>query len=502
MTELKPKEILIEDPAENASSEKGESFNVDLMIPEYDKKQTARILWKIDWRLVPLLTVLYLASFLNVTNLGNAKIAGMESDLELYGNRYNVALSVFFVPYSLFEIPSNILLKIMKPSQWIAVMMFIWGVIMTLTGIVSSYQGLVAARFFLGLAEAGFFPAAAYLLTLWYKRYEIQSRMAVLYTACSFSGAFGGLLAFAIEKMDGIGGLAGWRWIFIIEGLFPVACSIAVWFFLPDTPETAHFLTEEEKAFIINRLKVETGADNTDKLGWSSIKDTLMDWKIYAMTVIYQGVSVGVYGFTSVLPTVVEDMGYHSATAQLMTVPIYMSAVIFVLIIALWSDHIQTRTPFIIGCYCVAIIGFIAELALPQDRLFGVTYLFLFFIAIGIYGPFVCIMCLCANNLAPSSKRAVGLALLVTIGNFGGFIGSNIFLQSQAPKYPAGFGTCLGILIISTGSTIALRVALQMENKRRDEFMIDKSAENVRAQYTDAEWIELGDKSPLFRYTL
>ncbi|KAJ5707660.1 hypothetical protein N7488_007461 [Penicillium malachiteum] len=355
----------------------------------------------------------------------------------------------------------------MKPSQWIAIMMFIWGVIMTLTGIVGSYEGLVTALFFLGLAEAGFFPAAAYLLTLWYKRYEIQSRMAVFYTACSFSGALGGLLAFAIEKMDGIGSLAGWRWIFIIEGLFPVACSIAV-----------------------------------DKFGWSSIKDTLTYWKIYAMTVIYQGVSVGVYGFTSVLPTVVEDMGYHSAIAQLMTFPIYMSAVIFVLVIALWFDHIQTRTPFITGCYCIAIIGFIAELALPQDRLFGVTYLFLFFIAIGIYGRFVCIMCLYANNLAPSSKRAVGLALLVTIGNFGGFVGSNIFLQSQAPKYPAGFGTCLGVLVISTLSTIGLRVALQRENKRRDEFMIGKSPEEVRAQYTDAEWVELGDKSPLFRYTL
>lgn len=108
-------------------------------------------------------------SFLNVTNLGNAKIAGMETDLNLYGNRYNVALSVFFVPYSLFEIPSNVLLKIMRPSQWIAIMMFIWGGIMTLTGIVSSYEGLVAARFFLGLAEAGFFPAAAYLLTIWYE---------------------------------------------------------------------------------------------------------------------------------------------------------------------------------------------------------------------------------------------------------------------------------------------------------------------------------------------
>jgi hypothetical protein len=101
-------------------------------------------------------------------------------------------------------------------------------------------------------------------------------------------------------------------------------------------------------------------------------------------------------------------------------------------------------------------------------------------------------MCLCANNLAPSSKRAVGLALLVTIGNFGGFIGSNIFLDKEAPKYPAGFGTCLGILIVSVSMTILLRLGLQRENKRKDEFMVGKTAEEVRAQYTDEEWLNLG----------
>lgn len=146
--------------------------------------------------------------------------------------------------------------------------------------------------------------------------------MAFFYTACSLSGAFGGLLAYAIEKMDGIGDLAGWRWIFILEGLFPVLCSIPVWFFLPDTPETASFLTAEEREFIINRLIAESGTDNTDKLKWVHVKNALTDWKIYAMTLIYQGVSIGVYGFTSILPTVVEGLGYHSASAQLMTIPV------------------------------------------------------------------------------------------------------------------------------------------------------------------------------------
>jgi MFS family permease len=371
---------------------------------------------------------------------------------------------------------------------------------MTLTGVVTSYQGLVAARFFLGLAEAGFFPAAAYLLTIWYKRYEIQSRMAVFYAACSLSGAFGGLLAFAIEKMDGIGGLAGWKWIFIIEGIFPALCAIPVWFYLPDAPETAAFLSDEEREFIIHRLKDE--GSNSDRISWPLIKSALVDWKIWAMMVIYQGVSVGVYGFTSIVPTVVEAMGYRSAEAQLMTIPIYVAAVIAVLVIAYWSDHARTRTPFIIGAYSIAIVGFIAQLALPQTRLFGVTYFFLFLIAIGLYGPFVSIMCLCVNNLAPSSKRAVGVALLVTVGNFGGFIGSNIFLQSQAPKYPAGFGTCLAIICASVGMTIVVRLKLKRENERRDQFMVGKTVEEVKAMYTEEELMLLGDKSPLFRYTL
>lgn len=120
---------------------------------------------------------------------------------------------MFFVTYGLFEVPANIILKLMRPSRWIAIIMFCWGTIMTLMGIISSYRGLLVARFFLGIAEAGFFPGATYLLTIWYKRYEVQSRMAVFYAAASLSGAFSGLLAYAIESMDGISGLGGWQWV-------------------------------------------------------------------------------------------------------------------------------------------------------------------------------------------------------------------------------------------------------------------------------------------------
>jgi Major Facilitator Superfamily len=202
------------------------------------------------------------------------------------------------------------------------------------------------------------------------------------------------------------------------------------------------------------------------------------------------------------VPTIVEQLGYTSASAQLMTVPIYIVAMIFVLGFAWASDYIQQRTPFIIAGFSIAIIGFIAELAIPHPAMTGVSYFFLFFIAAGLYSPFICLVCLIGNNLAPSSKRAVGMAVLISFGNFGGICGSNIFLASQAPRYPTGYGTCLGICCIAVVAAFVLRFAYASENKRRDEFMAGKTDEDIRAMYTEQELLDLGDRSPFFRYTL
>jgi MFS family permease len=261
---------------------------VDAII-NVDPKEEARILRKIDFRLVPMLALLYLLAFIDRSNIGNARIAGMYDDLSLQGLKYNAAVTIFFVPYTLLEVPSNIVLKMLRPSIWLSILCFAWGLVMTLMGLVDSYGGLLAARFMLGVAEAGFFPAATYLLTIWYRRYEVQRRMAVFYAAASLSGAFSGLLAFGIEKMDGIGGRRGWQWIFLLEGLAPVAVSFGLYWLLPDNPETASFLTKEEKEFIINRLALDTGSKapkggrvtNNDKIGMHHIKAAFADWRIW-----------------------------------------------------------------------------------------------------------------------------------------------------------------------------------------------------------------------------
>lgn len=154
----------------------------------------------------------------------------MNETIGLSGNQYNIALTVyvrlhtqvqndhlhwpsFFFPYAIFEIPSNIVLKLLTPSLWITILMISWGLVMTMQGLVQNYHGIIITRTLLGLTECGFFPAATYLLTTWYCRFEVQTRLAVFFSAAAMASAFSGLLAFAIDKMDGVGNLEGWRWM-------------------------------------------------------------------------------------------------------------------------------------------------------------------------------------------------------------------------------------------------------------------------------------------------
>ncbi|KAF2871393.1 major facilitator superfamily domain-containing protein [Massariosphaeria phaeospora] len=498
----------IEDVREKTSSSDAEK-EVAVLDAEYDEQEAKRVLKKVDFRLVPLLSLLYLISFIDRSNIGNARIAGLEDDLKMNKNslQYNTAVTLFFVPYTLLEIPSNIVLKLMKPSRWIAILMFSWGIVMTLMCLIGNYSGLLAARWFLGVTESGFFPAATFLLTLWYRRYEVQRRMAVFYVAASLSGAFSGLLAYAIMQLDGDAGLSGWQWIFLIEGLVPVSLSLVIWKLLPDGPDTASFLTQKERDFLVRRLAEETGSGrgqvtNDDKMGMKHIKSGLSDWKVWAAVVVFWGNTVGVYGFTATVPTVINGLGYTAETAQLLTIPIYVFASILTIIFAWGSDYKRQRSPFIIGGFSIAAVGFIAQLAIPHPKYPGLTYGFLFPVAGGLYCPFICLVSWIGNSLAPSSKRAVGMALLISVGNMGGIMGSNIYLSREKPKYTTGFAVSLAMCLAAIAMTFLLRWAYGKENARREALISEHGEEVIRARYTDQEMLDLGDRSPFFRYTL
>lgn len=208
------------------------------------------------------------------------------------------------------------------------------------------------------------------------------------------------------------------------------------------------------------------------------------------------------YRFTATVPSVINGLGYSSANAQLLTIPIYVFAAIVTIIWAWGSDLTQKRSPWIIGGYCIAIVGFIAQLAIPHPAYPGLTYGFLFPVAAGLYSPFTCLVSWAANSLAPSSKRAVGMALLISVGNMGGIMGSNIYLAREKPKYTTGFAASLAMCCAAVAMTFVLRWAYARENRKRDQLIQEHGEEAIRARYTDEDLLMLGDKSPFFRYTL
>ncbi|CAI7647949.1 unnamed protein product [Penicillium bialowiezense] len=465
----------------------------------FEDVDEAAVLRKMDIRLIPMLSMLYLLAFLDRGNIGNAKIEGLVDDLHMTGPQYNWTLTVFFFTYCVFELPSNLLLKKLRPSRWLPLIMVAWGIVMTLMGVVHNYSGLLATRLFLGVAEAGLYPGVAYYITLWYPRHRAQFRQAMFFSAASVAGAFSGLLAYAIAKMDGVGGYAGWRWIFILEGLLTVLVALVAPFAIHDSPETATFLTEKERQFVLHSLRIQNSSDShemvakDDKFEWRYVIDAFTDWQIWLGLFMYWGITCPLYGISLFLPSIIKDLGYKSSTAQLLTVPIYITAAIVAVVAAWVSDRRKQRSPFILFFMGMIAIGFIICIASTGRGVPGVMYFGIFVAVVGIYPAFPGNVTWLSVNMAGDYKRAAGMAIYIGIGNLAGAMSSNFYRAQDAPNYILGHSLELAFVVVGMIAAVILRLAYQRINKKRDamdpsEYPADPDA--------------LGDRSPLFRYML
>ncbi|CBF84576.1 hypothetical protein AN8955.2 [Aspergillus nidulans FGSC A4] len=447
----------------------------------YDTVATKKLIRKIDFVLIPWLALLYLLSFLDRTNIGNARLAGLETDLNMSGLDYNVALAIFFPFYVAAEIPSNIMMKRSRPSLWIPSIMIAWAVVCSLMGLVQNYAGLLVARAALGIAEGGLFPGVTFYITMWYKRHECGLRMAIFFSAATAAGAFGGLLARGIGEMDGIGGKGGWAWIFIIEGIL--------------TFVIAKFLTSAEKAEVQRRLE-EDRSSLADEYNMKFFWDAIKDWKIWVHMFVTVGVYTPLYSFSLFLPTIVSSLGYENEEAQLMTVPPYVVACVFCIGGGFLADRQGQRGIYMIGFNIVAIIGFIMLISSDNN---GVKYAGTFFAASGIYPNVPQGVAWNGNNIGGSFKRSVGIAMHVGCGNLGGVLSSFIYRSQDKPHYRVGHGTLIGCLTMSTVLCTIMTIYLRRENARRDREY------KPPAEYSEAERAaerEKGDDASFFRYTI
>ncbi|KAK3642749.1 hypothetical protein LTR56_010573 [Elasticomyces elasticus] len=444
----------------------------------------------LDLKLIPWLTLLYLVSFLDRTNIGNAKIDGLLEDLHMTGGQYNACLSLFFVSYAGFEPLTNILLKRLRPSVFLPIIMVLWGITMTCMGLVHDFSGLAAARFFLGVAEAGLFPGVNYYLSCWYKRSEIGIRAAIFFSAAALAGSFGGLLAAAIAKMDGVGGKHGWCWIFILEGLVTVLIGLASYWFVHDFPDDAKFLSDVDRQRVIRRLKADaqSSAEHEEfKMSyfWASFKD----WKTWSFAVIYMGCDGALYAFSLFLPTIISQLGYTATTANLLSVPPYAAAAVLTIFIGWLADRTAQRGWCNVGVSLLGIMGFSMLLGSTSP---GVKYAGTFFGALGIYPCVANTIVWAANNTEGVYKRGVTLGFVIGWGNLNGVVSSNIYRAKDKPNYKLGHAVVLAYMIcFLLGGSLFTHFALISENKKK---LAGKSDHLIEGK-SDEEVELLGDKS-------
>ncbi|KAG5928395.1 hypothetical protein E4U53_002680 [Claviceps sorghi] len=486
----------------SSSSDLDHVADPDAGLSEAQKKEVERkLLWKLDLTLIPWLCLLYLICFLDRTNIGNAKIAHLERDLGIDPKsfKYAATLIIFFVSYALFEALANFLLKRWKPSRFIPAIMIAWGLCMLGMGFVKNWSQLMAARWFLGAAEAGLFPGVNYYLSCWYKRNEFGVRAAIFFSAAALAGSFGGLLAAALQKMDGLRGMAGWAWIFIIEGTLTICVGLLSLFMVHDFPDEARFLSPQDRARVLLRLKNDNQhSARHEDFQWEYMWAAVKDWKTYNGMLIYMGPLMPLYSFSVFLPTIIQSMSFTSPDQivknQLLSVPPYAVAAVLTVVVGFWSDRMQRRGVFIMGSAVIATAGFVMLMASTVP---AVQYVGTFLGAMGIYPAISLTIAWVANNVEGVYKRGIALGFVIGWGNLNGVVSSVIY--RWPPRYFQGHGTILAYLVVCMfGGSLLFATALDRENKKRRRGERDRWVQGM----TEAEMDRLGDKRPDFLYTL
>ncbi|KAI5362351.1 putative major facilitator superfamily, MFS transporter superfamily [Septoria linicola] len=439
-----------------------------------------RLVRKLDTHLLPAVCILYLLSFLDRANVANARLEGLTTDLGITPNQYLTGLTLFFVGYILLEVLWNVILKRVGPKTWLPTTTLAFGIVATLQGVVQQKNGL-----------AGFFLCG--LCWVLPRERCFRYRVALFFAMASLAGAFGGILAYGIGHMRGVGGYNGWRWIFILEGLLTCIVAVGAYWFVADWPSKAKFVTEDEREYITARLKADSDATQNEGFTWSNVLLAFKDPKVWLYNAVFHTLSLPLYTLSLFLPSIIAALGYASWEAQLLTVPPYALAAILTVAYAIISERYSIRAPFILLSTSTAIIGYIILLSNPDPKARpGQSYAGVFLAAAGIYPSVALGLSWPAMNVSGQTKRAAANGLQITIGNLGAVIGTQLYRANDGPKYVVGHSVALAYLVGNLVVVSTLWVVLTRINRKRDE--VARSASEVLT----GEW--KGDEDPRWRF--
>ncbi|WRT65141.1 uncharacterized protein IL334_002083 [Kwoniella shivajii] len=486
------------------------------MTPEEYADAEKKLLRKLDLKLIPWMTLLYLLSFIDRVNVGAAKLVGLTTELHLNSLQYSNASMIFFVSYVVFEVPSNLVLKKLRPSRWIPATMICWAIFQTCMGLVTNYGQLLALRFCLGLFESGLFPGLNFYLTGWYKRDEINRRCAFFFGGAVLAGAFGGIFGYALSKMNGVGGKQGWAWIFIMEGLLTFVVAVMSFWMIHDWPDTARFLSPVEREMVLVRLKQEQGLASEGGFNWRVIRKALVDWKTYCLMLMYIGAAEPLYSGSLFTPTIISYLGkFTISQSLLLSTPPYVLMFFTTMTTAWLSDKYQRRGFFLMGWSLVGATGYLMLLTIPI-KYPGALY-FAVFVSSSAVGPLIATtIAWTGNTFGNHYKKAVAMGMVFSAGNSGGIVSSQAYRNKDAPRFLPGHGTALAFCLLNFTMAVILYLGVKKENQRRNDKFGPAPRPDEVQEYEDPEYqvrwglqgmsrkevVELGDDHPAFRYIL
>ncbi|KAJ9636590.1 hypothetical protein H2204_005190 [Knufia peltigerae] len=442
VVDLKQGQTMLQDMTTTKSYESQENA-LDLALQNYipDTDAEKKLVRKVDLFMVPMLWWMCILCYLDRNNIGNANAAGMSEDINIDDSDYSMLISIFFIAYLIFEIPSNLLLARVRPSWYLAIIMSLWGMVCACMSQVKNYSGILACRFFLGAIEAGFLPGVMFLMSAWYKKSEIGKRFSLFFTALCVAGAASGLISGAvISGLEGARGMEGWRWLFLIEGVGTTFTGLVAGFVLLDYPENSKRLTAEQRELGVVRLihdrNTTTRAVSTKLSPLQAVRAALFDLRTYVFAILYM-FDNGAATINYFVPTLLKSMGYSGVAVQWMTVPVWAVATVFLLVVPQVADRTGDRRWTLTAGFT---LSFVSAIICFQVHVDVVRYVFLAFFISGLYFTLPLILTWASEVISlPAEKRAVAIAFASAVGNLSAVYGSRLWPSADAPQYSKGF---------------------------------------------------------------
>ncbi|KAK4655592.1 hypothetical protein QC762_303720 [Podospora pseudocomata] len=431
----------------------------------FTAEEERAVVRKFDKKVVVLMAVLYMLAFLDRSNIGNARIANMDSDLQSNPPNpqfYSHALSSFYLAYLLFEWMA-ILWRLIPAHIYVSVLVASWGVVACLQGIATSYPVLIVLRFLLGIGEAGF-TGVPFYLSFFFKREELALRTAVFISAAPLATSFSSTLAFAITSLSSLIPLAPWRLLFLLEGLPCILIAPLAYSLLPSTPSTAPFLTTRQKKIARFRLPPPSPPSTSSSL--TALRDPIA----WTTSLIILLTNLAYSSLPAFLPTILTSMGHTPLSSQALSAPPYLLSFLAVLITAYLSDLYRTRGPFLVfhaffSCAGYLLLSLSQSLSLPPGS--WVRYCAVFPAAVGFFNVVVLTIAWNVNNQHGDPKaKSVGFALMQIVGQLGPLAATRLYPDRDGPYYTFGMGVCAAAMGMVVVLAVGLRVYMRRENQK------------------------------------